>query len=124
MTKDEIMNMSAGQEMDTLVAEKVMKFHLDYEFADMLGAPTVKELGDKYDEWGLLPLYSTEIDAAWEVVEKLKDRWGIVNIEYSHSAPIARERWTAYFDIDFDGFMGFGDTAPLAICRAALLATL
>lgn len=107
----DILTIPAGRAMDALVAEKVMGLHRSME----------QGLGeDVYEEWrnaegcrvrpyGTLPNYSTDIAAAWEVVEKLakplKVVWtgkvwvcAVFEEEYSHEA----------------------DTAPLAICRAAL----
>ncbi len=62
--------MDVGRELDVLVAEKVFRYTLDYEFEEIHGAPCVKELRDQYDEWGILPSYSTEIGDAWLVVER------------------------------------------------------
>lgn len=46
MTKDEILKMEAGREMDDLVAEKVMGWHKgNYVY------PDGKSLSDKNDEW-------------------------------------------------------------------------
>lgn len=66
--------MQAGRELDALVAEKVMGYTLDYEFAEQMGAPAVPALRDQYDEWGVLPAYSTDIAAAWNIVEAFARR--------------------------------------------------
>lgn len=52
---------------------------------------------------------STDMAHAWEVVEKIGD----LNLEHLPSG-----KWLA----DFRGFAAEADTAPLAICRAALMA--
>ena len=66
-------------------------------------------------EWEGIPRYSTDIAAAWEVVEKMRARGLIVDLTLGAGAycriggfrPFAEER---------------GATAPLAICLAALKA--
>lgn len=68
-----------NREIDALIAEKVMNLKLDYEFADVLGAPTVPALRDQYDEWGMLPEFSTDISDAWQVYEWLESR-GLVTV--------------------------------------------
>lgn len=106
--------MDAGRELDALIALQAFRYTLDYEFADTLGAPTVRELRDQYDEWGLLPHCSTEMGDAWLVVEKFGIR---------HSPSIYQiARWYCNFLVDGRRIGSSGDTAPLAICRAALAA--
>jgi len=91
--------MKPGRELDTLVAEKVMGLN-----------------HDKLD--GYPAYYSTDIAAAWEVVEKLIPdcfltlQW-IEGWEVSHFEPGP-----------YGGHMhlAHGDSAPHAICLAALKA--
>jgi hypothetical protein len=111
MTQDEIVQMEAGREMDALVAELVMGWEK-------------RVFGDGVDYWHLpggaiceldAPHYSTDIAAAWQVVEKLpfsvyvEVRWDGKNAE-------------AWFDSGSQTWEASAPTAPLAICRAALLA--
>jgi hypothetical protein len=120
MTREEILNMPAGREMDALIAEKVLNLMVDYEFEE----PFVPALRDKYDEWGYLPNYSADIAAAWEVVEKM--RMAII--------PKDGGGWFAAIEQDFDETLGYyerqvsywitADTVPLVICRTALLAVM
>jgi hypothetical protein len=106
--------MPAGRELDALIALQVFRYTLDYEFVDVLGAPCVRELRDQYDEWGMLPHYSTEMADAWLVVEQFGIR---------HSPSIYQiARWYCNFLIDHKRIEASADTAPLAICRAALAA--
>lgn len=58
------------------------------------------------------PYYSRSIEAAWEVVEALRSRYGQVRLE---SYP-----WG--WQLEGPGFVGEGHTMPLAICLAALRA--
>ncbi len=61
--------------------------------------------------------YSTDISAAWEVVEKLKDNPDFADITITYP-------WCVALNYNFEtGWIkGEADTAPLAICRAALKA--
>lgn len=86
-------------------------YKLDYEFKQLRGAPCVPALRDQYDEWGMLPHYSTDIAAAWEVAEKLR----------LHVGPSALHHnwWCATIDgLDHEHHA----SAPMAICLAALAA--
>ena len=120
MTRDEILNMEAGREMDTLVAEKVMGFPV--KIGDITGEPYHAQFGYS------MPNYSTNIAAAWMVVEKLQNQYPAFNLVWVKlqilKPEIAlRRAWRA----NFQGSTlsdAFADTAPLAICRAALLAML
>jgi hypothetical protein len=98
MTREEILNMPAGREMDALIAERVFKTTED-------------------DDWGSdgLLSFSTDIAAAWQVVEKLKPNYPLLDMYCIGD-------WASSFG---DGEWGYGyaETAPLAICRAALIAT-
>jgi hypothetical protein len=112
VTRDDILNMEAGREMDTLVLTKVMGWHpqwtnecrLDY-WIDTEG--TSRPLGTSP---------STDISDAFEVIKKYKTVWvtkvcgmkGIV--------------WSVRIEDDFVCDFVYAPSAPLAICRAALLA--
>jgi hypothetical protein len=120
MNRDEILNMPAGKEMDKLVAEKVM---------DEKGFKSVIDTITEYNGFGVVnrpvygeiefPCYSTSIVAAWDVVEKMQNQeqgnW-FFNLQRETFA--GTRDWYA----EFGGFRLWGNTAPLAICRAALLA--
>lgn len=64
--------------------------------------------------WGcyIVPNYSSDITAAWEVVEKMEGEW----FNLSAASP---KGWYAAFGSP-DNESTYGDTAPLAICLAAL----
>jgi hypothetical protein len=65
------------------------------------------------------PQYSTEIGAAWEVVDYVKERWDF-DAQVGHAGVGG---WYASFTLsghDYKVFTAFADTAPLAICRAFL----
>ena len=101
MNYDEL---EAGYELDALVAEKVMGL-VKGSFG-WINSDTAIPIA--------LPLYSTDIAAAWEVVERFKDwDWKL----YSHGEG---ESFVIYKDGTH--YEATAPTAPLAICRAALKA--
>jgi hypothetical protein len=117
--------MNAGRELDALIALEVFRYTLDYEFADTLGAPNVRELRDQFDDWGILPHYSTEIGDAWLVVEKLYSDGIGTTFSLSRSLGVEKSRYRVGFSQNVfgrDDGWAYADTAPLAICRAALAA--
>ena len=102
--------MKAGRELDALIAEKVM---------GLAGVRDGKSwlYGDNwtYHKKGVLclvPHYSTQIADAWLVVEKFfKFSLGSDGLIYlCKFADAPNKNWS----------LGTGDTAPLAICLAAL----
>ena len=113
--------MKAGRELDALIAEKVMGLtrHDESYVAEGVGkvlrfvwrdgCGTCVYSGDMF-----LPHYSTDIAAAWEVVEKA-DLWSLYG-----SIGDGPYRACIQFG-DREGLMT-ADTAPLAICLAALKA--
>ena len=73
-------------------------------------------------QWG--PDYSTDIGAAWQVVEKMRGRY-VLNLTNGNSMePMAV--WSAIFKEDVGSSLeeheGEAASAPLAICLAALRA--
>jgi hypothetical protein len=104
MTRDEIMVMEAGREMDAMVNEYIIH-----------DSPCV---GVFYSEeaYQNLPHYSTDISAAWEVVEKMSNKEITI---YHQLEGMTVEQ--AHWDVEIDGNEGLALTAPLAICRAALI---
>jgi len=70
-----------------------------------------------------LPPYSTDIAAAWTVVEKLIERTPEEDIHIEH----LHGEWAVdcFYSVHFGGWdeCVLAETAPLAICRAALIAT-
>ncbi len=118
LTREQIETMEAGPEMNAAVAELMGVCHHNW---------TTKpgKQGQQCVKCGVLrcmvspthtPDYSTDIAAAWEVMEHA----GLLDFE--------RRGWNLFYDdgvwvIGDDKFLGIaiGKTAPLAICRAALL---
>jgi len=138
MTKDEIMALEAGRELDVLVAETMgwvwLRFKpshkKDVGFVRKPYPPDSWEAAHKSrangDEplsrlWDYnMPHYSTGVAAAWGVVEKLTPLKFGFNLAIE-SPPGPQGDWEALF---YNGashnFYAYADTVPLAICRAAL----
>ena len=119
MNKDEILNMSAGREMDMLVGEKVMGW-----IYNQLGDAWIRE----GQPWVGCDAFhpSTDISAAWDVVEKLHSDFSI-DLSYDDPQTIEPIKWCCELYAKSEPYQDYearADSAPLAICRAALLATL
>jgi hypothetical protein len=124
MTRDDILKMEAGREMDALVAEKVMGIKVrvsdgEWELCARMDYADAGEL--MVDDTGLfyserIHTYSTDIAAAWEVVEKLSDK--VIDISRQLEGMTVE---TAHWDVEIDGHEAYALAVPLAICRAALL---
>lgn len=101
----------AGRTLDALIEERIFGNPIDHEFDE----PIVKARRDQYDECGILPAYSTDMAAAWQIVEKLDllDYWYLRH----------RAQWEVFETDqgDREHILATADTAPLVLCRAALL---
>jgi len=118
----------AGRDLDALVAEKVMGWtevrllSTTYDnsvwpvtVTGWVGIPPGETKEDDVDE------FSTDIAAAWLVVERLgaKARRWCIGRDDEGAAWVVRTCWMSPPDREDHGR---GETAPLAICRAALRA--
>jgi hypothetical protein len=125
--------MTGGRELDALVAERVMGLQVQ---RDQYTAGVKALLGDKRsdDPWDYyigdtndrLPHYSTDISAAWLVVERMRQTH---DFELGLLAKFknGKDLWEAEFtdcatDEAYKSYLAEADTAPLAICLAALAA--
>jgi hypothetical protein len=135
MDENKIKNMLPGKEMDYLIATEVMGWHL---IPDEDSTPEEKEFGilhwkemwlDKYDKIMHNDFFpSTNMNDAWEVVLYFESKgwcpnlvnddgghWALSFIGMNDLSPCTYQNvW-----IDFPEL--WCDTAPHAICRAALL---
>jgi hypothetical protein len=129
--------MPAGPELDALVAEKVMgiKPRAVRPAGEVGTAPVLVYTDNRYFADGCQPReqleralearprpYSTDIAAAWEVVERLR----LTVTPHLDSWRAARCNWGQSGEINAVGMTNSrpwveAETAPLAICRAALL---
>jgi hypothetical protein len=102
MTREEILGMEAGPKLDGMIGEFIT--------------------GVMVDCYTTLP-YSTDIKAAWEVVEKIfKEKW---ETNLYNSTDSVNYTWDCrLFKEDLYRVIAHGKTAPEAICKAALLAAL
>ena len=117
MTRDEILTMPAGREMDALIGDFVLVLTVDptrcpYCAGDLWQGKD-RSRCTNCSRWLYSPYkqYSDEIESAWEVVEKMKF------ISLNRHAVY----WICHFDDGQYEDIAQGETAPLAICRAALL---
>ena len=122
MNREEILNMPAGRELDALVAEKVMGFiKLPFPGLPKYQKPTKDGVVPLY----YVPNFSTDISAAWEVVEKMcdgdKNKFMIYRFGFGPKKP--KIRWRVSWGQGWENLLSYCDaeSAPLAICRAALL---
>lgn len=118
LTREEIMEME-GRELDVVVSQRVFGAEV---------RATVGEIRYRRDGIGAtLPRYSTDISAAWEVVELL-DKHGIVRISNgdgdSRDCAFMPYIPAPYGEYSFASVSIEGGSFPEAICRAALIATL
>lgn len=123
MNADEIRALLAGRELDVLVAEKVMGYHGEEE--ETFSPSTAWVWRDRQGfkiHGGFKP--STDIAAAWQVAEKLRMCVSCPGAsqacgEYSAGAEYEAETREG---VSPPGYaFSTGPTAPLAICRCALL---
>lgn len=128
-TYDRVQGMTykPGRELDALIAEKVMglkkgEYYVDYSRL------TVQERNviDRCQGWApeLLRPYSTDIAAAWQVVEKLKlhPKAAEYGVMVGASPNGGYFCWLASRDCEAAKIYAAGDTGPHAICLAALRA--
>jgi hypothetical protein len=107
MNREEILNMPAGIEMDAMIGAKIFGIKQEeHSWSDLSGNQVT------------LGYFSTDIAAAFEVVEKLCRENGCDVVKVCKRDPELWGEWSCNFGL---GAEAFADTAPLAICRAALL---
>ena len=128
MTKEEILAMEAGERLSELVAERIMKECYHQHWEDKKWSIFCRKCGESTFYHQHSQAYSTDISAAWKVVEKMVGGgyafcfdWASGKIatvircifeENFSKAESEESEWTE------------GKAAPEAICKAALLAQL
>ena len=112
--------MEPGRELDALVAEKVMAYtrNADGSFLNAVGYHLSAD-NVCAEEYNRLPHFSTDIAAAWEVVEKLRPRFEFNAFVYENGVRVAF--WKKRTCGEIAGFC-VADEIPHAICLAALKA--
>jgi len=116
-------DMEAGRELDTRIAIKVMGWtRVERSTTGIAYPPRPSGFDPARHAYHSVPHYSTDIAAAWLVVERMKDNGCSLQLHWEAGRS---RQWVADFveesDEEFTGEQ-LGDTAPLAICRAALAA--
>jgi hypothetical protein len=121
MNRSDILKLEAGQELDELVAERVMGLPiLDLDTANCpycggeMWHGRERARCTSCSEWRYSPYknYSDDIAAAWDVVEKMYEKYQGVSCSRVYT------RWHAQMGTQ----IAEAETPMLAICRAALLA--
>ena len=132
--------MKAGRELDALVAEKVMGWIPSWGNWWMAGYGEMNCSLDKATEWSFeaekgveyrgkkyqsIPLHrwcpSTDISAAWEIVEKMREVGYFIRLADQDEFIRARF-YNPNFLPDEKSLWIVAETVPEAICKAALLA--
>ena len=115
MTSQGIDAMEASRRLDCLVARRVMGWTDIYEngyTADYRGWEPARGYED-------VPHYSSDIAAAWQVIEKLKDSGWDIHLRINRHGRGVELYGDNYKRPEVDVI---AETSPLAICRAALIA--
>jgi hypothetical protein len=115
-----------GRELDIKVAMGFLQLVVNSEFDE----PFAPALRDRYDEWGILPTYSTDMGAAWGLLEVLHTRYGCGVGVQRRPGPPRGPAWKPYVATATAGTLGYarpdlqlhaqGDTAAHAICLLVL----
>ena len=144
VTREEILAMEPGRELDVSVAVNVMGWQRwESKGIDKVWPVIVPPMGDERHNWAAewdehgcphwMPHYSTDISAAWEVVEKMQNtpcRDGdhfcarVEGFKNAHEAAFFHHLVGIPGDDGLEYYEARGITAPEAICKAALLAVI
>ena len=122
--------MVAGRELNALVAKEVMgweRIQMKHPPGGVSWPTPPKGFDVPNNRFASIPLYSTSIAAAWEVVEKLRDSGLTVDIcSDAVDEEWEVEVWRPEEENEYGQVRvatpGYADTAPHAICLAALAA--
>jgi hypothetical protein len=132
MTRDEILKLEAGREMDALIAHDVMG--LKKIVIGGIGwwvKESPLEMSYQYMEKSGDFEPSEDMNAAWQVVAKMREKGFDFFAEWVTENAVSRLNslpWACFATDDNDSvfvdFTATAETMPLAICRAALLAVM
>lgn len=111
MTREEIMSMVPGRELDALVAEKVFGLQVHWEQDDTTDPYPVDE------REVIVDFFSTDILAAWDVLEKF-------NSYQISKMPIGEHKGEVRVFINTNVNWAYAESATEAICKAALIAVM
>lgn len=118
MNKKQIEKLEAGRDADTLIAEEV--FHAKVWGRSVNDGPETLIM-TRCSPHRELPHYSTDIAAAFEIVEHFKEKSVMLSLSWGKDGGW----WCVIYPFQGSPAEGhYAETAPLAIVKAALLATL
>lgn len=149
MTREEILAMKPGRELDVLMAEKVMGLNGEHDWikdkdgeidifayeSGYCNGPKCSVCGYEYchhchkeppiEKCNETKAYSSNIAAAWEVFGKIKDTGAWIEVAWNpkrkhYRCAIGAKPIKELQTVDLNGC----DNAPEAICKAALLAVM
>lgn len=121
----------AGAELDVLIAERVLGWsncHIGLTYRKAMGIPPEYLAKQPPDRTINFPChhYSQAIGCAWEVVEAMENRGFRLQLDSGGQARDKTQPWTAALVPPELHWMAdprqSANTAPLAICRAAMAA--
>lgn len=118
-------DLPAGPALDVLIATKVMGWTRLPDSFDGIVATPVYRTNDGF-ETSYVPPFSTMIVHAWEVVERMSRPPHSLCVQIENDSMQGEvDEWSCHFNPVGMQPRGYAvaDTAPLAICRAALRAT-
>ena len=124
-SRKEIIQLSAGREIDVLVAEQIMGWQIETDEPKLESLQRYFSL-DEHPQWWRAPeggwysdppSYSSDIATAWQIVERMNSRGQFLFLSQNSEG----------FKVDFDELRTFSPdnisekSGALAICKAALL---
>lgn len=122
MTREVILNMEAGRELDMLVAEKLFKLEAGIENDWAFISPNKES---KVLVRTSLPPYSSNIFYAWQVVEEvLETEWTFNTMSSKKDLGFGYSHYVEFKTVGYITSQASESSLPLAICKAALLTTL
>jgi hypothetical protein len=119
LTPKIIDGLEAGGELDALVAERLFNWKLHPRVGIFAQPRFFTDRGGLQPED--CPEFSTDIAAAWEVFVRLGPAWQVSQSDWGGWAD--DQRWWCWLPKENggDGTITMAPTAPIAICKAALL---
>lgn len=108
-----------NREIDALIHEKVFG-RCAHQWLQHLSPMQCFKCGQAETQYSKTPFYSTDMAAAWQIVERL-DSYEISQNGASHAeVPDPKKGWRATYTQNGRTYTAFAETGPLAICLAAL----
>ena len=112
LTDEEVDSLQAGRRLDVIIAREVF----GYQVVNIDDEPYIET--EKL-EYASVPEYSTDVSAAWEVIQKMVEAKVLMNISYGTKTwNVNFSTQKQYRKLVYDS--STAETITLAICRAAL----